>query len=313
MKIGTHILSKFSISSYKANQVLNSIVNQQAIIARALTIVLLVMTAWLCGHLFWSLMGSESNVATWRPASGVTTNSSSAQHNDMNITSLLNANLFGEESKAAPKVVQQQVVDAPKTRLNLVLVGVVASTDPKNSLAVIANKGTQDTYGIGENIDNTRAKLQNVLSDRVIIENQGRDETLMLQGIEYKRVTNLKEVAKKQPQSNVQGNNPHMDIANLDSIKATIAENPQQFLKYIRLSQVNRDGKLVGYRVRPGRDRALFDSIGLKDGDIAVTFNGSDLTDPAAMGAIWKSLNDLSEVNLTVERDGQHYDIYLQL
>nr|WP_231892596.1 MULTISPECIES: type II secretion system protein GspC [unclassified Vibrio] len=304
-------MSKFSTYSHKANQLLTSVVNQQSSIARVLTLFLLVTTAWLCGHLFWHLVGSDSDVELWRPNSGVSTHTAAPQQG-VDISSLLNANLFGSESEEAPKVTEQ-VVDAPKTRLSLVLVGVVASTNQKNSLAVIANKGSQDTYGIGETIDGTRAQLRNVLKDRVIIENQGRDETLMLEGLEYKRVSDIKDVVKKQPESNVQGNNPKVDLDNLESIKAAISENPQQFLKYIRLSQVNREGKLVGYRVRPGRDRALFDSIGLKDGDIAVELNGADLTDPSAMGAIWKSLSDLSEINLTVERNSQRYDIYLQL
>ncbi|GEM78133.1 type II secretion system protein GspC [Vibrio superstes NBRC 103154] len=304
-------MSKFSTYSHKANQLLNSVVNQQAIIARGLTFVLLVTSAWLCGHLFWHLMGSESGVERWSP-SAANVGNTTAQQQGTDIAPLLNANLFGEESEEATKVVEQ-VVDAPKTRLNLVLVGVVASSNQKSSLAVIANRGNQDTYGIGETIDGTRAQLRNVLKDRVIIENQGRNETLMLEGIEYKRVADVQEIAKQQPQSNVQGNNPEVDLGDLDSIKAAISENPQQFLKYIRLSQVNRDGKLVGYRVRPGRERALFDSVGLQDGDIAVELNGADLTEPSAMGEIWKSLGDLSEINLTVERDGQRYDIYLQL
>ncbi|PMG05781.1 type II secretion system protein GspC [Vibrio breoganii] len=314
MEVGTSkgpVLSKFSTYSHKANQLLNSVVNQQAIIARGLTFVLLVTSAWLCGHLFWHLMGSESGVERWTPSTAnVGTNTGQQQGAD--IAPLLNANLFGEESEEAPAVVEQ-VVDAPKTRLNLVLVGVVASSNQKSSLAVIANRGNQDTYGIGETIDGTRAQLRNVLKDRVIIENQGRNETLMLEGIEYRRVADVQEIAKQQPQSNVQGNNPEVDLGDLDSIKSAISENPQQFLKYIRLSQVNRDGKLVGYRVRPGKERALFDSVGLQDGDIAVELNGADLTKPSAMGEIWKSLGDLSEINLTVERDGQRYDIYLQL
>lgn len=287
--------------------------NQQAIIAKVLTFILLVSTAWLCGHLLWHLMGSESDVEHWRPVAGSGSGVASSPHQGMDISSLVNANLFGVESKESTPKVTQQVVDAPKTRLNLVLVGVVASSVQKNSLAVIANKGSQDTYGVGETIDGTRAKLSNVLSDRVIIENQGRNETLMLEGIEYKRVANNAGSVKKQPQSNVQGNNPKVDTASLDKIKAEISENPQQLLKYIRLSQVNRDGKLIGYRVRPGRERTLFDSIGLQDGDIAVELNGADLKNPASMGAIWKSLGDLSELNLTVERNGQRYDIYLQL
>ncbi|GAD87934.1 MULTISPECIES: type II secretion system protein GspC [Vibrio] len=306
-------MSKFSTYSHKANQLLTSVVNQQAIIAKMLTFILLVSTAWLCGHLLWHLMGSESDVEHWRPVAGSGSGVASSPHQGMDISSLVNANLFGVESKESTPKVTQQVVDAPKTRLNLVLVGVVASSIQKNSLAVIANKGSQDTYGVGETIDGTRAKLSNVLSDRVIIENQGRNETLMLEGIEYKRVANNAGAVKKQPQSNVQGNNPKVDTASLDKIKAEISENPQQLLKYIRLSQVNRDGKLVGYRVRPGRERTLFDSIGLQDGDIAVELNGADLKNPASMGAIWKSLGDLSELNLTVERNGQRYDIYLQL
>ncbi|WP_390625247.1 type II secretion system protein GspC [Vibrio neonatus] len=292
---------------------MTSVVNQQAIIAKVLTFILLVSTAWLCGHLLWHLMGSESDVEHWRPVAGSGSGVASSPHQGMDISSLVNANLFGVESKESTPKVTQQVVDAPKTRLNLVLVGVVASSVQKNSLAVIANKGSQDTYGVGETIDGTRAKLSNVLSDRVIIENQGRNETLMLEGIEYKRVANNAGSVKKQPQSNVQGNNPKVDTASLDKIKAEISENPQQLLKYIRLSQVNRDGKLIGYRVRPGRERTLFDSIGLQDGDIAVELNGADLKNPASMGAIWKSLGDLSELNLTVERNGQRYDIYLQL
>ena len=53
---------------------------------------------------------------------------------------------------------------------------------------MIANRGTQATYGINEEIEGTRAKLKAVLIDRVIIDNSGRDETLMLEGIEYKRL-----------------------------------------------------------------------------------------------------------------------------
>ncbi|MGT0149779.1 type II secretion system protein N [Vibrio metschnikovii] len=44
-------------------------------------------------------------------------------------------------------------VDAPPTRLNLTLVGVVASNELERSLAVIANRGQQATYGLNEQIE----------------------------------------------------------------------------------------------------------------------------------------------------------------
>ncbi|MGT0149781.1 hypothetical protein ACT691_10065 [Vibrio metschnikovii] len=40
--------------------------------------------------------------------------------------------------------------------------------------------------------------------------------------------------------------------------------------------------------------------------------NGLDLTDPSAMTQVFESISDLTELNLTVERDGQQHDIYIQ-
>lgn len=99
----------------------------------------------------------------------------------------------------------------------------------------------------------------------------------------------------------------------LEQIRKEMAQNPQSVLKYIRLSQVSNDGKIEGYRVNPGKDRKLFDSVGLKPGDIATSLNGIDLTDPAAMSSLWKNMSEMTELNLTVQRDGQLHDIFIGL
>ena len=220
--------------------------------------------------------------------------------------------MFGAYNPTTPAVVEQQVIqDAPKTRLNLVLVGAVASSNPKLSLAVIANRGTQATYGINEEIEGTRAKLKAVLVDRVIIDNSGRDETLMLEGIEYKRLA-VSAPAPPRTSSSVRGNNPASAEEKLDEIKAKIMKDPQQIFQYVRLSQVKRDDKVIGYRVSPGKDSELFNSVGLQNGDIATQLNGQDLTDPAAMGNIFRSISELTELNLVVERDGQQHEVFIE-
>ncbi len=58
---------------------------------------------------------------------------------------------------------------------------------------------------------------------------------------------------------------------------------------------------------------ALFNDVGLKAGDIAVQLNGIDLSDPSSSVELMQVMNDPQELNLTVERDGQQYDIYIQL
>ncbi|MDK9737808.1 type II secretion system protein GspC [Vibrio sp. D404a] len=270
--------------------------------------VLIAISAWILGQLAWLIEPAEQSITSWKAQAS----SSSRPQSTLDISSLQKSHLFGEYNAETPQVIEQPVIqDAPKTRLNLVLVGAVASSDPNRSLAVIANRGKQATYGISEEIEGTRAKLKAVLIDRVIIDNSGRDETLMLEGLEYKRLS-VSAPAKPRASASVRGNNPGSAEEKLEDIKAKITQDPQQIFQYVRLSQVKRDGNVIGYRVSPGKDPELFKSVGLQSGDIATQLNGQDLTDPAAMGTIFRSISDLTELNLVVERDGQQHDIFIE-
>ena len=125
----------------------------------------------------WLAIPQTADISPWRPSAGNVIAGNNKDAIDFN--ALQNAHLFGQYTENKPVIIDQPVVkDAPKTRLNLTLVGAVASNQVQTSLAVIANKGKQSTYGIGEEIEGTRATLKAVLVDRVIIENQGRDKRI---------------------------------------------------------------------------------------------------------------------------------------
>ncbi len=267
----------------------------------SLTLVLLSLSAWILGQMVWMAQTESSISSQWAPAQGAQL----TDRQQLDLSALQKGILFGEYSEATPEVVVQKVVDAPKTRLNLTLVGVVASNDASKNLAVIANRGSQATYGINEIIDGTRAKLKAVLPDRVIIDNSGRDETLMLEGIDYSKRSTAAE------RSSSRTAEPSQD--KLVSIREAILNNPQDIFQYVRLSQVKEEGKIIGYRVSPGKDAALFESVGLKNGDIAIEFNGFDLTKPDVMNDLARAVSDMTEINLSVLRDGQQHDIYIQL
>lgn len=284
-------------------------VQNQAQVSFLCTLLLVAMIAWLVGILVWALFSEQPTVARWSAPQVSNIQSSRPQSSD-SVSSLLSANLFGLYTQTQSNTTQPVVKDAPQTRLNLTLVGAVASSNDDLSLAIIANQGKQSTYGIGETIDNTRVTLQAVYVDRVIISNQGRDETLMLQGIDYSAPT---QSSSRTASASASSQEPATDdVADLDKIREEISSDPQKIFQYIRLSQVMEEGQLKGYRVRPGNDRALFDQVGLKDGDIATSLNGQDLTDPSQMTELWKTALDSTEWNLTVERDGQPHDIYIQ-
>ena len=281
----------------------------QAKLSLLLTCLFIAITGWILGKIVWLAIPQSSEVPQWRPsASGVV---ASNKGDAIDFNALQNANLFGKYTEQKVAVVEQPIVkDAPKTRLNLTLVGAVASSDANTSLAVIANRGKQATYGLGEEIEGTRATLKAVLVDRVIIDNQGRDETLMMQGIEYKKLSESPQIARAQSQRAESAS----DVGEkLEQIREEIAKDPQSVFKYITISPVKRDGGIVGYRVSPGRDAALFNDVGLEPGDIAVQLNGIDLSDPSSSVQLMQVMSDPQELNLTVERDGQQYDIYIQL
>ncbi|MGF1897298.1 type II secretion system protein GspC [Vibrio alginolyticus] len=282
----------------------------QAKLSLLLTCLFIAITGWILGKIVWLAIPQSSEVPQWRPSASSVAASNKGDAIDFN--ALQNANLFGKYTEQKAAVVEQPIVkDAPKTRLNLTLVGAVASSDANTSLAVIANRGKQATYGLGEEIEGTRATLKAVLVDRVIIDNQGRDETLMMEGIEYKKLSESPQVARAQAQ---RAEAATSDVGEkLEQIREEIAKDPQSVFKYITISLVKKDGDIVGYRVSPGRDAALFNDVGLQPGDIAVQLNGIDLSDPSSSVQLMQVMSDPQELNLTVERDGQQYDIYIQL
>ncbi|WP_420918609.1 type II secretion system protein GspC [Vibrio aestuarianus] len=298
--------SMTSSSSWQIG-LLQKIPQWQKQISFALTLLLLILSAWIMGKMVWLLQQNTFDVAPWVPTSS---SSTTATQQSLDLSSLQQGDLFGRYSEEKAEVVQTVIKDAPKTSLSLLLVGVVASNEPSRSLAVIANRGSQATYGVNEVIEGTRAKLKAVLVDRVIIDNSGRDETLMLDGVDYHRPS--VQVPERVIASNARGNNPASEEEKLDDIRIAISRNPQEIFKYVRLSQVKRDDKVLGYRVSPGKSPELFESVGLQNDDIAIQLNGQDLTDPDAMSKIFQSVSELTEINLTVERDGQPHDIYIQ-
>ncbi|KJF80274.1 type II secretion system protein GspC [Photobacterium angustum] len=277
----------------------------QRTLTRLLTWLLVAILAWISGRMVWMLLAPPTTVAPWQAKSVKVATSGS----DINVGNLLSMNLFGQYN-AQPKAVEATVKkDAPQTRLNLKLVGVVASSDPQSAFAVITNNGKQNTYGVNEVVDGTRVTLKAVYNDRVIISNSGRDETVMLEGLKFSKSAQL--ATQKSTSNNA--TKPNVDSSKLAEIKKKILAQPQSLFSYIRLSQVKKDGEVQGYRVNPGKDRILFDSVGLKANDLAVAINGNSLTDPSVMAKLWAELSSATDFTLTVERGGQVHDIHIEL
>lgn len=95
-----------------------------------------------------------------------------------NVQTIVGANLFGKtETKAAPSVVQQ----APETKLKLNLLGVLASANSEYARALIGVQSKQlKAYAIGDQIEGTDAQVHKVESERVILDREGKFESLAM-------------------------------------------------------------------------------------------------------------------------------------
>ena len=278
-------------------------------VTQGVTLSFVGVSAWWLGQLIWQMTIPASTAPQWQPP---TIKTATAPTSLINLAALTQLNLFGEyltPSKAKPVSIKPIVM--PKTRLKVTLVGVVASRDPKYSLAVLGQGKTQETYGIGETLTGTQVTVKNIFSDRVILNNRGQAEVVWLDG-ETPRLNDEPSFNSTPRRSPSTVTRPR-SATDLNAIKKQVIDNPKVLFRYIRLSPVRKNKKLIGYRVNPGKDPALFQDIGLKPNDLAVQLNGQDLTDPSVMATLWQELSSASALALTVDRNGQLHQVEINL
>ncbi|MFQ3234571.1 MAG: general secretion pathway protein C [Paraglaciecola sp.] len=225
-------------------------------------------------------------------------------------------NLFGDLD--AQPVVQSKVTDAPQTRLNLTLTGVVTSTVKAQGAAIIENQGSQETYGLGEKILGTNATLQEVYADRVIIRNNSAHETLMLDGLDYAQIQskNRPIPSPRAMRSTSPSQTTQQRVTLSDGvldITRSLQQRPASFTDFIAVSPQRTDGQLEGYRVSPGSKPELFNAAGLQTGDIITEINGLDLTDTQQSVEAMGELRQAQSLQITVNRSNELLTLYLDL
>lgn len=236
------------------------------------TIVVVLLSLYLiafAAKLVWRIIPEPQLSATPTVSRAPVISSPSGQ-NGVNIAKIQQLNLFGNAA-AKPAEPVAEVTDAPETRLNLTLTGVVASSEQEAGTAIIENRGSQTVYGLGEKIEGTNATLQKVYNDRVIIKNGVRNETLMLDGIDYDEANRRREMQARNRPEPEELEEDTVELSD-EALEATAAlrERPANFTDFISISPKTEEGQLIGYQVSPGKEPELFKSAGLQAGDVII-------------------------------------------
>src|SRR6267142_673692 len=236
-------------------------------------------------------------VAARRGGAGGTVRQGPAHSRLVDLAAITNAHLFG----AAPTL-KQDGANAPQTSMPLVLTGIIAGNDPQNGLAILGPSAqATKVYAVGDNAPGG-AKLHSVYSDRVVIDRDGRLESLSLP-----RQMNAGN-APPPSSAALQNENPA-----IERMRRMISEQPGLLADVLRPQPVMDHNRMNGFRVYPGRNRAAFTRLGLRPGDQVTAINGTPLDDRERGEQILRTLGSSSEARVTLIRQGQQQDLTLNI
>ncbi|KFZ31334.1 hypothetical protein IDSA_00955 [Pseudidiomarina salinarum] len=270
-----------------------------------LTALAAVLATLLLARLTWQLLTPVAE-----PVSGPIPPARQAGKAQINVNAIAGLNLFG--NAAAPD--QQRVASAPKTSLNVRLLGVSASNYPQHSAAIIERSGQQEVYVVGEQLSGSQVTVEEIYADRVILNNQGRLETLEMEGI-GELGPGLSLTVGEIPRgrttgySAAAGDDAAVEVA--EEVAEAVSADPANILEYVAIAPARDGAKIIGYRLRPGPQPELFNEAGFLAGDLAVAINGQDLTDIRTAMSMTRDLATMDSITVTVTRDGQYIDLEL--
>lgn len=277
-----------------------------------LNFLLVMLLAYTLAQLTWALLRSPADDLTALPPVAPKANLP-AETVSVSLDKVAALHLLGR-SDEPPPVEEAKPIVAPETRLNLTLRGLVALDSQEGARAIISQgSGDEQPYGVGASVPGG-ATLHEIHADRVILERGGRFETLTLPKEKMALNNAPAKTARVPPPSGGVGSvSPSADSRQLRELREKVLNNPQEAMQLINAQPVISGGELKGYRVNPGRDRALFNSVGLRPGDIVTRVNGIDLNNMSQMGSLFQQLSSASRLDVTVERGGQRTQLSLDL
>lgn len=215
--------------------------------------------------------------------------------------------LLGSSQAALPATNQPM----PETQLSLVLRGVAASPNPKAAFAIIAEPaGKENYYRVGDPLPGG-ATLKEVHPQHIVLARGDRFETLRLP----QQALTLDGAASQSTSTAAPAPvavAPDAGVA-LQQVRDQFVQDPQTLANLLQGEPFRQDGRVVGFRVRPGRDAALFAKFGLQSGDVVTAVNGVSVTDAQGRLDLMRSISGADEVTVDLLRGGSPLSVTIPI
>ena len=266
-----------------------------------------------------SVRDTASDTASFSIATGPTLTKA-------DIDRILDRNIFNSAGGVAD-------LDAPaedaggaiaKTSLPIKVTGIIYGGDPKSGIAMIENtqKRSVNSFLVGDPLT-PDATVKEVLVDRIIIENQGRNEYAILEEAEVRRSSRKGKKGPTKETPTTLGGSGYATEPPPESYKeegferkGTAIEMSTAYKNQLLtqdLSSVLQDAKaspnivagtLKGWRLDRIRRGSIYEKAGIQNNDVVTEINGVMLNDAAQAIKYLNGLRNESELDVAIERNG---------
>lgn len=198
----------------------------------------------------------------------------------------------------------------PVSRSDIILIGTVSGA-PADSYAIFTDKGgKQEVFRIGEPVFNM-GKLKRIYRDTVLVSEGGRDIKIPM--------AELMTVREANPSvGNVSSSAFARSIGSgtyvVDQKKVLFAlENPNQLMTDARLQPNFVDGKQEGFVLREVRQGGIYQSLGLRNGDVLLRINNYNISNPDNALQAFTALRGMDRVQVNIRRGGSKMTLTYQI
>ena len=184
--------------------------------------------------------------------------------------------------------------------------------DSSNTIAVVEYRGKSHVLVKGDTINGF--KLINVTENSAEFIKGVKHYTLKLKEPKikngaYEPVAPVqKRVSKPTKKIEKRDETPSVVTINRENIEKYI-KNMDKIWKDISITDMKRNGKLLGFKVRYIRKGSFFEKIGLKRGDLIVEINGEKIVDYSLPMKKLREFNTLDGLTLTIIRNGERKEL----
>lgn len=216
----------------------------------------------------------------------------------VNYPIIFERNLFGSE----PLVAESASATTQGSQLNLALKGTAQFDGQGFAVFEDTSSGLQDVFAVGERVFDG-PKLVGVQSRRVVVL-QGRRRLTIEITEESAETTPPHQETATDTKGGIRRTGGNNFLVDRREIEHSI-ENLSTLVTQMRAVPFLRDGKSIGFRVFNIRPGSLFERMGLKNGDIVQSVNGTELDNPSKALALLDEVQTTDEIRVDLLRNNK--------